>query len=257
MPISSLTVIAIFMQASSAASSPIALDAFEVSPHQIERQLDELLELFEVEWELVKKDLEKDFESLPRKVEERETNGVADNGSLQDAPRTSLGDSPVGGDDHRAAAAWAVGETNWRRGRRQAPPNTIYRRPQAPPRPCRRKDGTSAVFTGSNAMSYISFLANVMALVLNINNNVNNNNNNNNINSNNNIDNNNANLNINSNNVNQVNIMPPGGRRRRRRNSDAQKSLTCQPRDKGMVELVLDTAVKEAWRSLSIEAQVM
>lgn len=88
------------------------------------------------------------------------------------------------------------------RAKRQQPPTTLFRRKPAA-RPC-RGDGASAVFSGSNAMSYISFLANVMALVLNINNNVNNNNNNNNINSNNNIDNNNANLNINSNNANQV-----------------------------------------------------
>lgn len=90
------------------------------------------------------------------------------------------------------------------RSRRQQPPTTLFRR-KPPARPC-RGDGTSAVFSGSNAMSYISFLANVMALVLNINNNINNNNNNNNINSNNNIDNNNANLNINSNNANQVRL---------------------------------------------------
>lgn len=90
---------------------------------------------------------------------------------------------------------------------RQAPPNILYRR-RKQPRPC-PGDGTSALFTGTSAMTYISFLANVLSLVLNINNNVNNNNNNDNINSNNNIDSNNANLNINSNNANQV-LFPTG-----------------------------------------------
>lgn len=86
--------------------------------------------------------------------------------------------------------------------KRSVPPPTIYRRPR-PPQQC-PSDGTSVLFGGTNAMMYVSFIANVLALVININNNVNNNNNNNNINSNNNINNNNANLNVNSNNANQV-----------------------------------------------------
>ncbi|XP_066983762.1 uncharacterized protein [Macrobrachium rosenbergii] len=304
MLISSVTVIALFVEATWAATSPIALDAFRQASvndvaSQIERQMGELLELFEVEWDLVNKDLE----SLPLSVDDSitqrfrsvkeaspsrdsqgktngaalEASGIVDkgqdrktanvNGSFGDVP---LGDSSVGGDDQHIEREESrpttlsdlaeIPEAKERR-ERQAPPNAIYRRQQGRLRPCRSRDGTSSVFAGSNAMSYISFLANVMALVLNINNNVNNNNNNNNINSNNNIDNNNANLNVNSNNVNQVNIMPPGGKRRRRRGFDAKKSLatrsTCQPHEKGMVELVLDTTMKEAWRSLFTEAQVM
>ncbi|XP_063599532.1 serum factor response D-like [Penaeus indicus] len=140
------------------------------------------------------------------------------------------------------------------RAKRQQPPTTLFRR-KPPARPC-RGDGTSAVFSGSNAMSYISFLANVMALVLNINNNVNNNNNNNNINSNNNIDNNNANLNINSNNANQVNIMPPGGRRRRHLPPWALVAMSpgtravCAAHDTTM-ERVLEATVEASWSNLT------
>ncbi|XP_076068279.1 uncharacterized protein LOC143040760 [Oratosquilla oratoria] len=102
-----------------------------------------------------------------------------------------------------------------RRHRRSTSPKIIYRRKNKP-RVC-AGGGSSALFGGNNAFNYISFLANSISLVLNINNNVNNNNNNNNVNSNNNVDNNNANLNINQNNANQINIMPPGGKRKKRR----------------------------------------
>ncbi|XP_071525249.1 uncharacterized protein [Panulirus ornatus] len=147
----------------------------------------------------------------------------------------------------------AEAEAGGGREARQAPPNIIYRRGKQP-RPC-SGDGTSAVFTGGNAMTYISFLANVLSLILNINNNANNNNNNNNINSNNNIDSNNANLNINSNNANQVNIMPPGGKRRRRdipswAQMDTSSHAFCSP-SYGMVEGVVEAAVEASWRALA------
>ncbi|CAL4099744.1 unnamed protein product, partial [Meganyctiphanes norvegica] len=101
-------------------------------------------------------------------------------------------------------------------GKREAP-GVLFRRPGAP-RPCSEQAGNSAssVFSGANAFTYISFIANSIAMVLNINNNINNNNNNNNVNSNTNIDNSNTNFAINSNNANQINIMPPGGKRKKR-----------------------------------------
>merc|ERR1719391_1318671 len=83
------------------------------------------------------------------------------------------------------------------------------------------------MFSGSNAYNYISFIANSVAMVLNINNNINNNNNNNNVNSNTNIDNSNTNFAINSNNANQINIMPPGGKRKKRHSQTP--SATSKP----------------------------
>ncbi|XP_068249045.1 uncharacterized protein [Palaemon carinicauda] len=305
MLISLVTFNILFIEASWASTSPINFDALrQMSDRdvtaQIEKELEEMLEIFEIEWDYVIKEINSvslstehlstrrdgsgnttktgltkaslKGTSLRRDHSRTKTNGEAVeasglNKSLLEkfqGPQWLQVEVSTGGDDQHLDSVPILADLNdvnnsldihkiTERQARQAPPNAIYRRKQSS-RPCRRRDGTSTVFTGSNAMSYISFLANVMALVLNINNNVNNNNNNNNINSNNNIDNNNANLNVNSNNVNQINIMPPGGRRRRHQPFGLKQSkasnTSCQVSTKGMVELVLETTLKEAWRSL-------
>ena len=90
---------------------------------------------------------------------------------------------------------------NEKRHKRSTFPNEILRQNQHSICP---ETSSSAMFSGSNGQDYIGLVANLIALVLNINNSLNNNNNNNNANTNNNLDNNNANVALSSNNVNQV-----------------------------------------------------
>ncbi|KAK7080534.1 hypothetical protein SK128_001361 [Halocaridina rubra] len=85
--------------------------------------------------------------------------------------------------------------------RRSVPPSLYLRQKQ--PKRC-MGSASASVFTGGNALDYMSFLVTVSTLILNINNNINNNNNNNNNNVNNNVQNSNVNTNLNSNNANQL-----------------------------------------------------
>lgn len=75
------------------------------------------------------------------------------------------------------------------------------------------------IASGSNALSYMSFVASVITLVLNINNNINANNNNNNQANINFGNNNNLVSNLNQNVGNNFNLMFPPGRKRRRRHA--------------------------------------
>ncbi|XP_068249042.1 uncharacterized protein [Palaemon carinicauda] len=70
------------------------------------------------------------------------------------------------------------------------------------------------IFSGYNALSYLSFITGILSLILNVNNNINNNNNNNNLNDNNDISNNNVDANSNSQTANQIVVFPPGRKRR-------------------------------------------
>merc|ERR1712043_34408 len=82
------------------------------------------------------------------------------------------------------------------------------------------------VASGSNALSYMSFVAAVITLVININNNINANNNNNNQVNLNFGNNNNLVTNLNQNVGNNFNLMFPPGRRRRRSVPSKKKDLT-------------------------------
>merc|ERR1712241_1209782 len=82
------------------------------------------------------------------------------------------------------------------------------------------------VASGSNALSYMSFVAAVITLVININNNINANNNNNNQVNLNFGNNNNLVSNLNQNVGNNFNLMFPPGKRRRRSVSSKKRDLT-------------------------------
>ncbi|XP_023349347.1 GATA zinc finger domain-containing protein 15 [Eurytemora carolleeae] len=77
---------------------------------------------------------------------------------------------------------------------------------------------SSGIASGSNSLSYMSFVAAIITLVLNINNNINANNNNNNLVNLNLGNNNNVVTNLNQNVGNNFNLMFPPGKRRKRRN---------------------------------------
>lgn len=106
--------------------------------------------------------------------------------------------------------------------RSEAASQTVYQY-QKKPRKCANLR-SQGIANGSNALSYMSFVAAIITLVLNINNNINANNNNNNQVNLNFGNNNNLVTNLNQNVGNNFNLMFPPGRKRRRRRAPQRKS---------------------------------
>ncbi|XP_066984634.1 uncharacterized protein [Macrobrachium rosenbergii] len=103
------------------------------------------------------------------------------------------------------------GRSPWQRMKRSSGIPVMYMPGQKKKRQCVAAGG---IFSGYNALSYLSFITGILSLILNVNNNINNNNNNNNLNDNNAVSNNNVDANSNSQTANQIVVFPPGRKRR-------------------------------------------
>ncbi|XP_064089124.1 homeobox protein 13-like [Macrobrachium nipponense] len=128
---------------------------------------------------------------------------------------------------------WSVERRNpWQRTKRSTTGIPVMYMPgQKKKRQCVAAGG---IFSGYNALSYLSFMTGILSLVLNVNNNINNNNNNNNLNDNNAVSNNNVDANSNSQTANQIVVFPPG----RRRRSFADLWLTSSAASERLEEVV-------------------